>query len=78
MKEGTKIEDHLFNVFNTLTCQLDSMDVKLEDEDKAITVLFSFPEYLDHFVTCIKFSTTETLDFNTIVGALLFKEEQRK
>jgi hypothetical protein len=36
MKEGTKIVDHL-NIFNTLICQLTSMDVKYEDEDKEVT-----------------------------------------
>ena len=33
MKDGTKIEDHL-NVFNTLNCQLSSMDVKIDDKIK--------------------------------------------
>jgi hypothetical protein len=41
MKEGTKIVDHL-NVFNTLICQLSSMEVKYEDEDKAVTLLCCF------------------------------------
>jgi hypothetical protein len=41
MKEGTKIVDHL-NVFNTFICQLYSMEVKYEDEDKLVTLLCSF------------------------------------
>jgi hypothetical protein len=47
MKEGTKIVDHL-NVFNTLICQLSSMEVKYEDEDKEVTLLCSLPESWDH------------------------------
>ena len=43
MKEGTLITDHL-NVFNTLLVQLDSLDVKFDSEDKAITLLCSLPE----------------------------------
>jgi hypothetical protein len=39
MKEGTKIADHL-NVFNTLICQLNSVDVKPNDEDKAVALLY--------------------------------------
>jgi len=35
MKEGTKIDDHL-NTFNTLLCQLTSIGVKFESEDKEI------------------------------------------
>ena len=35
MKEGTKIVDNL-NIFNTRICRLTSMDVKIDDEDKAV------------------------------------------
>jgi hypothetical protein len=48
MKEGTKITDHL-NTFNTLLVQLTSMGVKFDYEDKAITLLCSFPTSFDHF-----------------------------
>jgi hypothetical protein len=57
MKEGTKIVDHL-NTFNTLLVQLNSMGVKFESEDKAITLLCSLPTSWDHFVTSISFSST--------------------
>ena len=43
MKESTKIADHL-NVFNALICQLSSMDVKIDDEDKAVNFLCTLPE----------------------------------
>jgi hypothetical protein len=52
MKECMKIADHL-NVFNTLICLLNSMDVKLDDEDKEVTLLCSLSESWDHFVTSI-------------------------
>ena len=42
MKEGTKIANHL-NVFNTLIFQLSSMDVKIDDEDKAVNLLCTLP-----------------------------------
>jgi hypothetical protein len=77
MKEGTKIVDHL-NTFNTLTCQLTSMDVKFEDEDKAVTLLCSLPESWDHLVTSISFSSIDVLDYDTVVGALLTEEMRRK
>jgi hypothetical protein len=76
MKEGTKIVDHL-NVFNTLICQLSSMEVKYEDEDKAIKLLCSFPEYWDHLVTSMWFNSENAIDYDIVVGALLF-EEMRK
>jgi hypothetical protein len=57
MKEGTKVADHL-NTFNTLIVQLTSMEVKFEDEDKAITLLCSLLVSWDNLVTSISFSST--------------------
>jgi hypothetical protein len=76
MKEGTKITDHL-NVFNTLICQLTNMEVKFEDEDKAVTLMCLLPESWDHLVTTMWFNTTNAIDYDTIVGDLL-SEEIRK
>ena len=76
MKEGTMITDHL-NTFNTLLVQLESIEVKFESEDKAVTLLCSLPESWDHFVTSISLSSSETLEFDDVVGALL-SEETRK
>jgi hypothetical protein len=55
MKEGTQVADHL-NTFNTLIVQLTSMEVKFEEEDKAITLLCLLPKYWDNLVTSISFS----------------------
>jgi hypothetical protein len=77
MKEGTKVVDHL-NTFNTLIVQLTSMEVKFEDEDKAITLLCSLPESWDNLVTSISFSSTDVLDYDSVVGALLAEEMRRK
>jgi hypothetical protein len=51
-KEDTKVPDHL-NTFNTLIVQLTSMEVKFEDEDKAITLLCPLRESWDKLVTSI-------------------------
>ena len=77
MKEGTSIIDHL-NVFNTLLVQLESIEVKFESEDKAITLLCSLPESWDHFVTSISLSISETLEFDDVVGALLSEETRKR
>ena len=53
------------------------MDVTYEDEDKAVTLLCSLPKSWDHLVTTMWFSTTDTIDYDTVVGALL-SEEMRK
>jgi hypothetical protein len=77
MKEGTKVDDHL-NTFNTLIVQLTSMEVKFEDEDKAITLLCSLPESWDNLVTSISFISADVLDYDSVVGALLAEEMRRK
>jgi len=77
MKEGKKIDDHL-NTFNTLLVQLTSMRVKFDSEDKEITLLCYLPVSWDHFVTSISFSTTKSIEFDVIVGALLSEETRKK
>ena len=77
MKEGMKIDDHL-DTFNPLLVQLTSMGVKFESEDKAITLLCYFPESWDQFVTSISFSSTESIEFDVIFGALLSEETMTK
>jgi hypothetical protein len=77
MKQDTEIVDHL-NTFNTLLVQLDSMGVKFESKDKAITLLCSLLTSWDHFVTSISFSTIESFEFDVIVGALLSDETRKK
>eukprot|EP00253_Pinus_taeda_P009679 PITA_09679 len=77
MKEGTMITDHL-NTFNTLMVQLESIEVKFESEDKAVTLLCSFPRSWDHFVTSISLSSSKTIEFDDVVGALLFEETRKR
>lgn len=77
MKEGTNFFDHL-NVFNTLVCQLSSMEVKYEDEEKEVTLLCSLPQYWDHLVISMWFNTKNTLDYDIVVRDLFSKEMRRK
>jgi len=72
-----KIADHL-NLFYTLICQLNSMDVKLNDKDNAIALLCSLPKSWDHFFMSIKFITTKTLEFDSFVKLLLSEEVRSK
>lgn len=50
MKEGTNIADHL-NIFNNLTFKLATIGVKIEEEEKIITLLYSLHESWDLIVT---------------------------
>lgn len=62
MKEDTKVVEHL-NVFNTLIFHLLDMEVKIQEEDKAITFLCSLPESWDHYITSSNLSTFDSLKF---------------
>src|SRR5438045_5601906 len=52
MKEGTPILQHL-NLFNKIVSDLLALEVKLEEEDKALLLLGSLPPSYDHVVTTI-------------------------
>jgi hypothetical protein len=54
------------------------MGVKFKYEDKAITLLCSLPKSWDHFVTSISFSSTESIEFDVIVGPLFSDETRNK
>ena len=63
---------------NTLLVQLESIEVKFDSEDKAITLLCSLLESWDHFVTSISLSTSEALEFDDGVGAMLSEETRKR
>ena len=61
-----------------LQCELISMDVKIDDEDKAINLLCTLPESWGQVVSSISLSTNDTLEFEIVVGALLSEELRKK
>ena len=77
MEDGDFMMDHL-NVFNTLVNQLISIDIKMEEEDKCITLLCSLPDSWDNLVIVIGSSTKSTSKFEDMVASLLSKEMRRK
>eukprot|EP00253_Pinus_taeda_P016635 PITA_16635 len=76
MKDGDSVTEHL-NVFNTVVSQLSSVDIKISDEDKCISLLCSLPGSWDSLVIAIGSNAT-ALQFDEIVSALLTKEMRRK
>ena len=50
MKKGKSFLQHL-NVFNRILSDLLALDVKLEEEDKALLLLSSLPSSYDHLAT---------------------------
>jgi hypothetical protein len=77
MKDGDLVTEHL-NAFNTdMVSQLLSVDIKIYDEDKCISLLFSLPNLWDILVLAIGSNTT-TLSFNDVVSSLLLEEMRQK
>eukprot|EP00253_Pinus_taeda_P029934 PITA_29934 len=76
MKDGDSVTEHL-NAFNTVESQLLSVDIKISDEDKCISLLCSLPDSWDSLVIAIGSNAT-ALQFGEIVSALLTEEMRRK
>ena len=69
MKDGDSVTENL-NAFNTVLSQLSSVDIKISDEVKCISLLCSLPNLWDSLVVIIS-SNTITLKFDEIVSSLL-------
>src|SRR5436190_17800046 len=76
MKEGTLILQHL-NLFNKIISYLLALEVKLEEEDKALLLLGSLPPSYDHLVTTIMYGK-ETLELDDIRVVLINNEIRKK
>ena len=70
MEDGDSVTDHL-NVLNTLVSHIISVDIKMEEEDKCITLLCSLPDSWDTLVVAIGSTTQSTLKFEDVVAFFL-------
>ena len=77
MEDGDSVIEHL-NSFNTLVSWLIYFDIKMEEEDKCITLLCSALDAWDNLVVVIGSTTYSTLKFVGLVSSLLSKEMRRK
>src|SRR5436190_6822526 len=76
MKKGTPILQHL-NLFNKIVSDLLALEVKLEEEDKALLLLGSLPSSYDHLVTTIMYGK-ETLELEDVRVVLMNNEIMKK
>jgi hypothetical protein len=76
MRDGDSMAEHL-NAFNTVVSQLVSIDIKISDEDKCISLLCSLSDSWDSLVVAIGSNTT-SLKFEEVVSSLLSEEMRRK
>ena len=76
MQEGSDLAEHI-NVFNQLIVDLEKVDVKIDEEDRAIILLCSLPGSYEHLVTTLTYGK-EDVKVDEIVTALLGHEQRRK
>jgi hypothetical protein len=72
MRDGDSVIKHL-NAFNIVVSQLVSVEIKISDEDKCISLLFSLPDLWDSLVVAIDSNTT-SLNFDEVASSLLSEE----
>ena len=77
MDENETVIDHL-NVYNTMVSQITFVGIKMDEEDKCITLLCSLPDSWDNLIVAIGSCSQVTLKFDEIVSSLLSKEKRRK
>jgi len=79
MVEGGSMTDHL-NEFNTIVSQLTSVNVKFDEEVRALLILCSLLERWNSLVMAVSNSIfgSNTLKFDDVVGVILSEEIRRK
>ena len=76
MNEGQRLQDHIDD-FNQLCLDLENIEVKYVDEDKALVLLHSLPKSYETFVDILQHDR-DTLTLHDVIGALNSKELQQK
>ena len=76
MGEGTNCLSHL-NVLNGLITQLTNLGVKIENEDKEIVLLNSFPSSYENLASIILHSK-DSIELKDVTSALLLNKKMRK
>jgi len=76
MVEGTPIQNHLID-FNSVSIDLESLDMKLEDDNKAIWLVISLFASHKYFKEILLYSNNNTLSFEDVNVDLLSKGKFR-
>jgi hypothetical protein len=76
MQEGSDLVEHV-NAFNQLVTDLARLDVKIDDEDKALLLLVSLPPSYEHLVITLTHGKT-TINNEEVTAALLGHELRKQ
>ncbi|KAE8672931.1 hypothetical protein F3Y22_tig00111833pilonHSYRG00028 [Hibiscus syriacus] len=75
-KDDHDLAQHV-NVFNQIVSDLARLDVKIEDEDRAMILLCSLPPSYEHMVTTLTYEK-ETINVEEITAALLAHNQRKQ
>ncbi|KAE8655249.1 hypothetical protein F3Y22_tig00117034pilonHSYRG01568 [Hibiscus syriacus] len=76
MQDDHDLAQHV-NVFNQIVSDLARLDVKIEDEDRAMILLCSLPPSYEHMVTTLTYGK-ETINVEVITAALLAHNQRKQ
>jgi len=76
MDEGTKISDH-FSTLNNIVSELESIEVKIDDEDKALRLILSLPASYVHLKPVLMYGK-ESLSFEEVATKIISEERRMK
>ncbi|KAE8684070.1 hypothetical protein F3Y22_tig00111154pilonHSYRG00007 [Hibiscus syriacus] len=76
MQDDHDLAQHV-NVFNQIVSDLARLDVKIEDEDRAMILLCSLPPSYEHMVTTLTYGK-ETINVEEITAALLAHNQRKQ
>jgi len=74
MSEGTPIQSHL-DEFISIIIDLENLDVKIDDEDKAALLIVSLPPSYRQFIEIMLYDNYLILSFDDVKTNLLAKEK---
>jgi len=74
MVEGISVQKHLNN-FNSIIVDLESLNVKIEDEDKAILLVVSLPQSHKNLKEIMLYTNSDSISFEDVKSNLLSKEK---
>ena len=76
MNEGTSISDHL-SILNGIVSELESIGVKIDDEDKALRLIWSLPSSYKHMQPILMYGK-ENVVFSEVTSKLISEERRLK
>ena len=74
MEEGTKISDHL-SVLNGIIPELETLGVKIDEEDKALRLILSLPPSYKHMQPILMYGK-ETVIYSEVTSKLISEERK--